>query len=222
MSSMTVRSDPHLVSPPANIACGTARKGRAQARGHPSVTDLVTRARNGDEQAWAGLVERYSPLIWSICRRHGLGADAADVGQVVWQRLVSQLGNLRDPAALPGWIATTTRRECYRAPRAAGQVLDLENTPDTQAAEIEDELLLAERDAALRAAFADLPPRGQALLSLLMADPPMSYTEISAALGIRIGSIGPTRQRCLERIRRHPAIASLISADAASDGAACP
>ena len=219
---MTVRSDPHQVSPRANIACEPARKGRAPAREHPSVTDLVTRARNGDEQAWAGLVERYSPLIWSICRRHGLAADAADVGQVVWQRLVGQLGNLRDPAALPGWIATTTRRECYRAPQAAEQVLDLENTPDTQAAEIENELLLAERDAALRAAFADLPPRGQALLSLLMADPPMSYAEISAALGIRVGSIGPTRQRCLERIRRHPAIASLISADAASDGAASP
>jgi RNA polymerase sigma factor (sigma-70 family) len=84
------------------------------------VTDLVTRARNGDKQAWDALVERYAPLIWSICRRHRLdGADAEDVGQSVWLLLVDHLGNLRHPAALPGWLATTTRRECGRVLRAA-------------------------------------------------------------------------------------------------------
>ncbi len=75
------------------------------------VTDLVTRARNGDQQAWDALVERYAPLIWSICRRHRLaGADADDVGQGVWLQLAEQLDRVRDPAALPGWLATTTRR----------------------------------------------------------------------------------------------------------------
>ena len=84
-----------------------------------AVTDLVTRARNGDKQAWDTLVERYSPLIWSICRRHRLaGADADDVGQSVWLRLADQLDKIRDPAALPGWLATTTRRECGRTARS--------------------------------------------------------------------------------------------------------
>src|SRR5260370_40419673 len=83
-------------------------------RDDPQVTDLVTRARKGDQQAWDAIVERYAPLIWSICRRYRLSdADAEDVGQIVWLRLVDQLDNLRDPAALPGWLVTTTRRECF-------------------------------------------------------------------------------------------------------------
>ena len=86
-------------------------------RDYPPVTDMVTRASNGDNQAWDEIVERYAPLIWSICRRYRLGdADAEDVGQVVWLHLVDQLDDLRDPAALPGWIATTTRRQCYPGP----------------------------------------------------------------------------------------------------------
>ena len=87
---------------------------------HDDLTALVTRARNGDKQAWDELVDRYAPLIWSICRRYRLGrAHAEDVGQSVWLRLVDQLASLRDPAALPGWLATTTQRECGRVLRAA-------------------------------------------------------------------------------------------------------
>jgi RNA polymerase sigma factor (sigma-70 family) len=191
-------------------------------RDDPQVIDLVTRARDGDKLAWEQIVERFSPLIWSICRKHRLGrADAEDVGQVVWLHLVDQLDNLRDPAALPGWLATTTRRECLRvlrsarAPLAAALELDAEHLPDTLAVTADQELLLAERNAALRQAFADLPPACQRLISLLIADPPMSYAEIAATLGISIGSIGPNRSRCLERLRRHPAIARLINAEAA-------
>jgi DNA-directed RNA polymerase specialized sigma24 family protein len=89
-------------------------------RDDPAVTALVTRAANGEEQAWDALVERYAPLIWSICREHRLaGADAGDVGQRVWPQLVDHLDQVRDPAALPGWLATTTRRECARVQRAA-------------------------------------------------------------------------------------------------------
>jgi len=186
---------------------------------HP-VTGLVGRARTGDKQAWDALVERYAPLIWSICRRYRLdGADAADVSQTVWLHLMDQLGNLRDPAALPGWLATTTRRECGRAvraargPLAAGSGLDAESLPDEQAATAEQELLAAERHAALREAFGDLPADWQRLIALLAADPPLPYAEISARLGIPIGSIGPTRRRCLHKLRRHPAIAALISAE---------
>src|SRR5262249_34528861 len=131
---------------------------------HDQVANLVTRARNGDQRAWDALVERYAPLIWSICRRYQLGrADAEDVGQYVWLNLVSQLGNLRDPAALPGWLATTTARECAKALRAARrppawQMPDDGSIPDTLAATAEQELLLAERHATLREALTCLPP----------------------------------------------------------------
>ena len=187
----------------------------------PQVTDLVIGARKGDQQAWNTLVERYSPLIWSICSRYRLSkADAEDVGQAVWARLVDQLDNLRDPAALPGWLKTTTQRECFRVQRttcrhsAAGQVLDFENIPDQLTQTADHELLVAERDAALREAFTRLPPGCQRLLALLIADSPTPYAEVSGRLGISVGSIGPTRRRCLDRLRRDPAIAALIDAEA--------
>ena len=194
-------------------------------RNDPVVTDLVTRARNGDRQAWDALVERYAPLIWSICRRHRLdGADADDVGQSVWLQLVDQLDKVRDPAALPGWLATTTRRECIRVlrtvrgPHAAGYSLDAETIPDEQARMAEQQVLVAERHAALREAFAHLPPCCQQLIAVLIEDPPVPYAEISARLGIPVGSIGPNRSRCLDRLRRYPAIAALINAETESAG----
>jgi RNA polymerase sigma factor (sigma-70 family) len=189
-------------------------------RNEQLVTDLVIRARSGDKLAWDALVERYAPLIWSICRRYRLGrADADDVGQSVWVHLVDQLAELRDPAALPGWLATTTRRECVRilrdarGPDSAGQLRDAENTPDEQAVTAEQELLVAERRAALREAFAELPSCCQRLIAALTEDPPVPYTEISARLGLAVGSIGPNRGRCLDKLRRHPALAALINVD---------
>jgi RNA polymerase sigma factor (sigma-70 family) len=204
---MTAAASDTLVPPsPANSSADS------------SVGDLVARARSGDRQAWDALVERYAPLIWSICRRHRLGrADADDVGQSVWLRLLDQLDRVREPAALPGWLSTTTRRECLRVlsaaqgPHATIYALDVESLPDQRAGTADQELLAAERHAALRAAFAQLPPNGQQLLALLTADPPTPYADISAQLGIPVGSIGPTRSRYLDKIRRHPAIAALIN-----------
>ena len=189
-------------------------------RDDPVVIDLVTRARDGDKQAWDALIGRYAPLLWSICRRYGLGGtDADDVGQSVWLRLLEQIHKIRDPAALPGWLATVTRRECLRVlgavqgPLAAGYVMDAETILDEQAGTAEQELLAAERHAALREAFRDLPPSGQRLILLLIEDPPVPCAEISARQGIPVGSIGPTRSRCLDKLRRHPAIAALINTD---------
>jgi RNA polymerase sigma factor (sigma-70 family) len=201
----------------AYAPCGTTRTNLDDS----GVAGLVARARGGDRQAWDALVERYAPLIWSICRKYRLGrADADDVGQNVWVRLVDQLSKLRDPAAQPGWLATTTHRECWRVSRACyGSVafeLDTENIPDEQAEAADHELLAAERQAALREAFTDLPPAGQQLMALLIADPPLPYAEVSARLGIPVGSIGPTRSRYLDRMRRYPAIAALINAEPAS------
>jgi len=185
-------------------------------RDDPVVIGLVTRAQNGDQQAWDALIERYAPLVWSICHRYQLGnADAQDVSQNVWMRLVNHLGSLRDPAAIPGWLATTTQRECSRAARAAcsprvvALAPEIENIPDAEAGMAEHELLIAERHAALREALSDLPPCCQQLIALLTQDPPASHAQISAKLGIPVGSIGPSRRRCLDKLRRHPAIAAL-------------
>ena len=198
-----------------------ARKDAHPMRDDSWVTDLVTRARTGEKQAWDALVERYTPLIWSFCRRYRLGgADAGDVSQTVWLRLLEQFDKIRDPAALPGWLATTTQRECSRVlraawrPQALGQALDAGNIPDGQTGMAEHELLLAERNAALREAFMRLPPDCQRLIAMLIQDPPVPYAKISAELGIPVGSIGPIRCRCLEKLRRDPAIAALIDAEA--------
>ena len=188
-------------------------------RDYSVVADLVAAARNGDKQAWDAIVERYAPLVWSICRRYGISGPAAeDVAQYVWLHLVESLNNLRDPAALPSWISTTTRRECYRIRRVQGPVAGdaqvLENLPDGNAKTVEYELLMAERHATLREAFARLPLPYQRLLALLVADPPVPYAEISARLGIPVGSIGPSRGRALDRLRRDPAIVGLINSEA--------
>lgn len=193
-----------------------------------SVIALVMRARDGDKSAWDEIVERYAPLVWSICRRFRLDpSTAADVGQSVWLRLVEQLPALRDPAALPGWLATTTRRECLHVLQASQRRKRFERsiTPDvvrladipTDATVIEEELLAAERNVALRLGFAQLPSRCQRLLALLLADPPVPYVEISARLGVPVGSIGPIRARCLDKLRRYPSIAALMDAAARSD-----
>ena len=189
------------------------------------VTTLVTRAANADQQAWGTLVERYAPLIWSICRRYQLGgADAEDVGQAVWLQLAGHMGKIRDPAAIAGWLATTTRRECIRVlrassgPQAARYMPAVEIIPDEETGTAEQELLAAERHAALREAITRLPPSCQQLITMLAEDPPVPYAQISAELGIPAGSIGPRRGRCLDKLRRDPAIAALINPEAVSAG----
>ena len=181
--------------------------------------DLVAGARGGNTQAWDALVERFAPLIWSICRRYRLDpADAADVSQCVWMRLVDRLAAVRNPAALAAWLATTTERECAqflraaRRSRALRQATYVEAIPDEQVGIAEQELLVAERHAVLRAALARLPSNDQQLIGMLIEDPPVPYAEISAKLDIAIGSIGPARRRCLDKLRRDPAIAALINA----------
>jgi RNA polymerase sigma factor (sigma-70 family) len=201
----------------ARIPCEPVRNDIDQTCDDSVVIDLVAGARDGDVQAWDLLVERYAPLIWSICRKYRLGrADADDVGQNVWLHLVDHLGKIREPAALAGWLATTTRRECGRLVRAAHgphavvHALDAENMADERADAAEQEVLAAERHAALREAFTHLPPECQRLVAMLTADPPLPYAEISARLDMPVGSIGPTRSRCLDRMRRYPALAALI------------
>jgi RNA polymerase sigma factor (sigma-70 family) len=184
-------------------------------RDDPRVVALVTRASGGNQDAWNELVDRYASLVYTICTRYRLtNHDIEDVEQNVWLLLVEQLGKLREPAALPGWLATTTARECLRVVTAATKAERLGTGPDDSVlfaddAVIEEEILVAERNAALRVAFAELSPRCQRLLSMLVSDPPHSYAEVHAELGMPLGSIGPQRARCLERLRRSDALAAL-------------
>ena len=177
----------------------------------PSAAALVRRALSSDGQAWDMIVKRYAPLVWSVCQRFGItGADAEDVGGIVWLRLVDGLARLREPAALPGWISTVTQRECLALLRRQNrtQLLEDNEIPDPSAAECDTILLAEERGIALRAAFATLPDRDRELLSLLFADPPVPYATISRILGIPVGAIGPTRARCLNRLRQTTLLAT--------------
>ncbi len=167
------------------------------------VAELVRAAAEGDQAAWNGLVDRYNGLVWSVARSHRLAAaDASDVVQTTWLRLVENLGRLQDPERVGAWLATTARRECLRTLRHSARLLPTEELPDEGVdARLDAALLVEERDRALWQAFGGLSDRCQALLRILVADPPPSYEDIGAALDMPIGSIGPTRQRCLERLR---------------------
>lgn len=168
----------------------------------------VRAAARGDQRAFDQLVERYAGLVWSVARAHRLGdADAQDVFQTTWLRLVEHLDRLREPRAVGGWLATTARNESLRLLRHADRTRpapsdDLDVIDDRNEG-VEVDLLTAERDTQVWAAFEQLGERCRALLRLLMSDPPPSYEEVSAALDMTVGSIGPTRGRCLARLRDH-------------------
>jgi RNA polymerase sigma factor (sigma-70 family) len=176
----------------------------ADPAGEPA--DLAVQAAAGDERAWSALVDRYVGMVHAICRAHRLyGSDADDVNQVVWLRLVESLDRLRSPAAVGAWIATTARRECLRVLRASARVdplADVEALEPPVEPEPLEALLANELAGALWASFAKLSSRCQGLLRLLIVDPRPSYEEIGMALEMPIGSIGPTRARCLDALRR--------------------
>ena len=184
------------------------KASRPGLAGHddPAAAALCTRAAAGDQGAWDEIVERYAPMVWSICTGFRLSdRDLEDVAQNVWLLLVEQLGKLPEPAALAGWLAATTRRECLRVATASRGLEPLE--PDARVTG--EEVIMAERNAALRAALAELPASCQPLMDMLVSDPPYSYAQISTALGIPVECIGPRRARCLERIRESSALLGL-------------
>lgn len=180
------------------------------------LTDLVRAAADGDEAAWSRLVTRYLPLVKSVIRSLGLfGADGEDVAQVVWLRLVEHLKDLREPRALAGWLRTTTRNECLHVLKNSRRAVPVGTEFEPRAAasdshEVDEDLLQAERHQALLAALAELPEHQRNLLVLLAADPPLPYAEIARRLGMRPGSIGPTRARALSKLRQSPAVAALL------------
>lgn len=185
-----------------------------------TVDELVTAAANGDEGAWKLIVTKYLPLVYSVIGKFGLSrTDAQDVNQTVWLRLVEHLDDLRDPRALPGWIAVTTRNEALRVIKSRGRTVQVDPMADQafdvqpRSPSIDEDLLRSERRQVLRDALAELPSKQRELLLLLVADPPVSYREISERLGIPVGSIGPTRSRYLDRLRATSALQAFLETD---------
>lgn len=172
-------------------------------------------AANGDGAAWKALVDGFSGLVWSVTRGYHLGAaDAADVFQTAWLRLAEHIGRIQDPERIGAWLATTARHEALRITRSASRLvptgdltlLDIgqtdQNTPEQAVLAWEQARLDSERASKMWKALGELSARCQQLLRVLIASPPPSYTEVAAALDIPVGSIGPTRARCLGQLRK--------------------
>ena len=179
-----------------------------RSNGLVDIAQLVRCAANGEGWAWERLVDQYSRLIWAMTRDFRLGeSDAADVVQATWLRLLEHIDRIEHPDRIGSWLATTARHECLRHLAAGKRVMLVQDDDEAMSAavgyhpDVDERLLAHERAQAVREALSTLPSQSQRLLELLMADPPISYSEISDQLGLPIGSIGPTRGRCLERLR---------------------
>ena len=181
------------------------------------VLALVVAARDGDQRSFELLVAEFSSLVWSIAWSIGLDRHRGeDAIQATWLRLLQNLGSLRDPERIAGWIATTARRECLAVKRAAERTSPTDRidprptsrsaSPSTDPA---SSLMSHETSDVVRRALQRLDGRCQALLQMLMAEPPIPYSQIGATLALPVGSIGPTRARCLDRLKRDPLIAGL-------------
>jgi RNA polymerase sigma factor (sigma-70 family) len=169
-----------------------------------SIGSVVELAARGDEVAWQDIVLEYTPLLAAVCRRFGLSkVDAEDVRGRVWMQLLTSISGIREPAALPGWLRTTTRRECQMLVGRQAQGSLFEQQEMAAVVSPSDARLLAdEQRILLQQAIDGLAEKDRRLLAMLFGDPPMSYAEISLTLDMPVGAIGPTRQRILRRLRR--------------------
>jgi RNA polymerase sigma factor (sigma-70 family) len=181
------------------------RGDQVSARGE--VAELLARAAHGDQSAWDEIVDRHTNLLWSIGRAHRLGStDVADVVQTTWLKLLENIDRIREPDRLAGWLATTARHESLRLLRRSGREAAswdedfIDAVPDNADGPLDLQLLVGERDAHLWRCFRLMSERCQRLLRVLMAVDVPSYAEISVALGLPIGSIGPTRMRCVRKL----------------------
>lgn len=186
-----------------------------EQRGADEFDSLVARALDGDSTAWEDLVERLHKVAWRAIAGFDLGEeDRKDAFAATFFRLYERLGSIREPAKLPGWVATTARNEVLTLLRGRRRATPAELT-DEQVPAVEHEptahLLQRELQRALHAGLARLGPACQQLLHLLTVDPPLSYAEVGEVLGIPHGSIGPTRQRCLDRLRATPELRPFLS-----------
>jgi RNA polymerase sigma factor (sigma-70 family) len=165
---------------------------------------LLRSAGGGDERAWTEIVQRYRGLVSAVVRSYRLqDADAHDAEQRTWLRLVEHRDAVRDPERLGGWLATTASRECLRILRESRAVvtdeLDTVPAPDHM---VEDQVVDADTVSRLWTIVAALPPRGRTIMMELFAEDPRPYAEVARATGIPIGSLGPSRARLIDRVRR--------------------
>ncbi|MEU7873031.1 sigma-70 family RNA polymerase sigma factor [Dactylosporangium sp. NPDC049140] len=170
-------------------------------------TIALIEAADGDQRAWDALVTRYSGLVWATARSFRLGdADAADVFQATWFRLVEKLHQIRDGAGLGAWLATTARHEAIDMLRRRGREspADLDDHMSvirSTSGLPEESVLRAEEERLLWQTIRRLPDRCSRLLRAMGTDPVPTYAELAAALDVPVGSIGPTRARCLGQLR---------------------
>lgn len=173
-----------------------------------TTAELVDAARRGQASAYDEIVLRYESCIRSAVRRYRLShADAEDVVQITWLRLVENLDRLREPERLPGWLVTTAARECLRVSRRRAQEVSdaqeqLARTADDAVASPEQQAIDRVMAAVLRKQVATLPARSQTLLWTLARQDAPGYAEVARIMNMPVGSIGPTRGRCLRRLRR--------------------
>jgi RNA polymerase sigma factor (sigma-70 family) len=189
-----------------------------------SVEQLVQAALEGNSGAWAAIIQRYAELVRRVARRYRLSnADVEDVSQLVWLQLVDHIDRIREPRALPGWIAKTTANACLDMVRTQARTIPTDPvalnernaavTPLGAACEPSEPTVALQRQEDrlyLQKGLEELPTEQRDLLVLLMADPPLTYKQISQQLGRPIGSIGPTRARTLEKLRSTEAVRAMI------------
>ena len=173
-----------------------------------SIPDLVEEAKGANPEAWTELVSRFGMMIAATGRRYRLTpADVAELQQTTWLRLVENIHRVEQPERLGGWLATTARRESLHLLRRSSRYCSgadqmLANMPDTHLPEPDARPIAGEREIVLRSAWEKLQPRCQEILSRLVADEPVGYKDLSSLLQMPVGSIGPTRARCLQHLRR--------------------
>lgn len=191
----------------------------ARAARDATLTDVVDRAAQGDDDSWEQLIRRFGGLIRAVARSCGLShADASEVEQVTWLRLAEHIETIGQPERLGAWLATTTRRESWKDRRRGGRYVYTDDVTrfDGQIVDespLDTGLLEHERMQTLSEALRSLPERQRLLLSMLLEEPDISYGRLSEALDMPIGSIGPTRARAVLTLRRHLTRAGLDDAD---------
>lgn len=165
---------------------------------------MLKLAADGDRSAWDALVDRFGQMVWSTARSFRLDdATAKDVAQTVWLKLVENLDRIKDPERLPGWLATTCRREALRVVKQSDRAVPTEFEYDIadDAPSFEEMLIGDEERRMVVNAFSTLDEMCRQLLRLMTVEPALSYEEISDATGRPIGSLGPTRARCLDKLK---------------------
>jgi RNA polymerase sigma factor (sigma-70 family) len=161
-----------------------------------------------EDAVWAELVDRHTGRIRSVAHSYRLAAhDVDDVIQTTWLRLLENRDSIREPGAVGAWLATTARRTSLRVIERSARELPTDAAIDAPADDdIDDRLAALERRAAVDAALAELPAAHRELMLRLVSDSEPSYAEVAAELRIPVGSVGPTRGRCLQRLRYSPAL----------------